>query len=290
MPIAVELVTLAPETRATRLNPTPPHPDPKPDLPVADTPVPKPEAKPEPPRPMPPPSAASPPPQPEPVPQPQPAKTVEAPPPPPPPKPPEPKPEPPPPPKPPEPKPEPPKPAERVEAAKPRTKPAPPQQLAHNEPRPEQKKQDAAAFDALLKNLTREPTAPSPEGPPQRQRYAAAATVSAQPRAPLGAKLTTAEEDLIRQHIYKCWNIPIGARSSRDLVAEIRAVVGPDGTVELATISDQARVAADPFFRAFAESARRALLNPACRKLPVPPEKYAIWKDLVLNFNPKDVL
>src|SRR5262249_61696251 len=46
MPVAVQLVTIAPETRATRPNPNLPRPNAKPDPPVADAPVTKPESEP----------------------------------------------------------------------------------------------------------------------------------------------------------------------------------------------------------------------------------------------------
>jgi hypothetical protein len=59
--------------------------------------------------------------------------------------------------------------------------------------------------------------------------------------------------------------------------------------VRQATIVDQAHLS-DPFFRAAAESARRAFFNPLCRPLRLPPDKYAIWKDLVVDFSPKDIL
>src|SRR5271155_3321250 len=62
-PIAVELVTIAPETRATRPNPNTPKPNAKPDTPIDAAPAPKPEPKPTPPPPTPvaPPSAEPPP-------------------------------------------------------------------------------------------------------------------------------------------------------------------------------------------------------------------------------------
>ena len=67
-PIAVQLVTIAPETRATQPNPFKPKPEAKPEPPVA-APAPKPEPKPEPPPPAAePPSAAAPPPPPPPLP------------------------------------------------------------------------------------------------------------------------------------------------------------------------------------------------------------------------------
>jgi len=271
MPVAVELVTVAPETRATRPKPNPPRPNAKPDEPLTDAPMTKPQPEPPVPAPVPPPSAEMPP-SPEP------------------PKPPEPKPAPPPPLlKPPEPKPEPPKPTERAEVPKPKQKPEPPQQMARNEAKAEQKKYDPGQFEALLRNLAAQPTAPSPDAPPQRPRIASARP-SSQPRAPLGSQITASEVDLVREQIARCWNVPAGARDAKDLVVEVRVAVDPDGTVRQATIVDQARLGSDPSFRAAAESARRAFFNPLCRPLRLPPEKYAIWKDLVVDFSPKDIL
>ena len=137
-PIAVQLVTIAPETRATHPNPNLPQPDAKPEVPEVEAPAPKPQPKPEPPKPAPvPPSAAA-------VSQPadEPAPS-EAKPPPPAPKFPEPKLE--------------AKPVEKLEVPKPREKPEPPRQLAKLEPKPEEKKPeekkyDPRQFDALLKN------------------------------------------------------------------------------------------------------------------------------------------
>src|SRR5579862_8081091 len=62
-PIAVELVTIAPQTRATHPNPNTPKPNAKPDIPIEAAPAPKPEPKPTPPPPTPvaPPSSEPPP-------------------------------------------------------------------------------------------------------------------------------------------------------------------------------------------------------------------------------------
>jgi outer membrane biosynthesis protein TonB len=276
MPIAVELVNIGPETRATHPNPNPPQPKAKPDIPVPQPSETKPEPKPLPPKPAPPPpSAEAPPPAPAPPAPPE-AKPEAAPPPPPPP---EPKPTPPPP---------PPKPVEKVEAPRPKEKPAPPQ-LAKNDA-PERKKYDPRRFESLLKNLAASDTAPSPDAPPQERMAVATGAPSSQPKAPLGSRLSASEEDMVREQISRCWNVPAGARDAKDLVVEIRVVVGPDGNVRQATIVDQGRAASDPFYRAAAESARRAFFNPACRPLRLPPDKYAIWKDMVVDFSPKDIL
>jgi outer membrane biosynthesis protein TonB len=270
MPIAVQLVTIAPETRATHPNPNPPRPDAKPEVPEVEAPAPKPEPKPEPPRPAPvPPTAPAAPDQPV-LPESKP-----------------------PPPKPPEPKPEA-KPVEKIDVPKPKEKPEAPRQVAKVEPKPEEKKPeekkyDPRQFDALLKNLAPVHTAMTADAPRQPPP-ATSARASSQPKAPLGSQLTASELDLVRHQIARCWNIPAGARDAKDLVVEIKVAVDPDGTVRQAMIVDQGRVGSDPSYRAAAESARRAFFNPQCRPLHLPAEKYAIWKDLVVDFSPRDIL
>jgi hypothetical protein len=273
-PIAVELVNIGPETRATHPNPNMPKPNAKPEIPIEAAPAPKPEPKPIPPPPTPvaPPSSEPPPQAAAPAP---PKPDLVAPPPPPPPKPIE-APAPPPPP----PKPEPPRP-------KPVTKPQP-EQVAQAEPKPDTKKADTAAFDNMLKNLTKTPAVPQQDAKPRPQQVAAAAPPSSQPRAPLGSQLSANELDVVREQLSRCWNINAGARDAKDLVVEIRASVQPDGTVIQAAIVDQGRMS-DPLWRAAAESARRTFFNPACTPLKLPPDKYDTWKDLVVDFSPKDM-
>jgi hypothetical protein len=296
-PIAVQLVTIAPETRATQPNPYVPKPEAKPEPPVA-APAPKPEPKPEPPAPAPepPPSAAAPPP---PPPAPPPPKPVEVqtppalPPPPPPPKPVEA--QAPPPPPPPEPKPKP-KPEPRLaQHAPPEGKKADPaafDKLLKNLSA-EDKKPEPATFDNLLKNLTKQETTPVEDAPPTPRRTATLSPPSSQPKAPLGSQMTASELDALRQALMQqltpCWIVPAGARDAKDLSVQIRAAVNPDGTVRQAVILNQGRMA-DPLFRAAAESAKRTFFDPQCTPLRLPKEKYEVWKDLVVNFDPKDLL
>jgi len=291
-PIAVDLVTIAPETRATHPNPYRPRREAKPEPAIAP-PAPKPEPKPTPPvaSEPPPPSAAAPPPAPAPVPKPE-AKPTPPPPPPPPkpveaqaprmPPPPEPKPKP-------EPKPEP-RLARQTPPRAEKTDPAAFDKLIKNLEEKHQQKAEPAQFDSLLKNLTQTQTAEAEDTPPARPQPVAGAAPSSQPNAPLGSQLTASEADLIVQQIERCWNVPAGARDAKDLDIEIKAVVNQDGTVRQATIVDTGRYASDPFFRAAADSAKRAVLNPQCSPLRVPPDKYEAWHNLDLFFNPKDLL
>jgi hypothetical protein len=288
-PIAVELVTIAPHTTATHPNPYRPKAEAKPE-PAPAPPAPKPPPKPETPKlaAAEPPSAAPPPPLPA-APSPPRPEATAPPPPPPPPKPVEAKAPPPPP----EPKPKP-QPQQARAATRPEAEKADPKAFAklinRLEEKPPEKHPEPAAFDALLKNLTRQETAQAQDAPPAPQQMAAAAPPSSQPKAPLGSQLTASQKDLIIQQIERCWNVPAGARDADNLVVEIKAVVDPDGTVRQAAIVDTGRYAGDAFFRAAADSAKRAILNPQCEPLPVPPDKYEAWHNLDLFFNPKDLL
>jgi outer membrane biosynthesis protein TonB len=272
MPIAVQLVTIGPETRATHPNPERPQSEAKPVVPIPGPPGPKPKPEPALPKPTPPPSAAAAPPTPPapPLPEQKPA--------PPPPPPPVPATKPAPPPL--------PKPVEKVEA--PRPTPTPQHREARPQARTAAKKYDPGQFNALLRNLAAKDTSVASDEPPQNTA-APSGEESSQPQAPLGSQLSASELDMIREQISRCWNIPAGARDAKDLVVEIHVIVDPDGMVQQATIVDQGRLS-DPFFRAAAESARRAFFNPECRPLRLPPDKYEIWKDMVVDFSPKDLL
>ena len=268
-PILVEVLTIAPVTNAPA-----PAPRPAPEPPKVAEP-PKPEPRPEPPKPEPPKVAQVPPPPPPPPPP--------APPPPPPPAPPPP----PPPPLPkPEPKPEPPKPEppKRVEAPKPEPKPV-------KKPEP-----PVDPLDSVLKNVAKmkpapakpdqsaakpQPAAAPPPAPSQQQ----ASRLAHNPNQPL----SMSEIDAIRQQISSCWNPSVGAKNAGDLVIEITVTMNPDASVREARVVDQGRMS-DSFYRAAADAAVRAVLNPRCNPLKLPPDKYDLWKTFILNFNPKDML
>jgi hypothetical protein len=249
-PIAVELVNIAPETRATRPNQTPPKPKAKPEEENVEAPQqpPKPLPKPVPPPPAPPPSAAPPP---APTPQPQ---VAQAP-------------------------PEPPKAAPKPEPPPPPPKPTPPDTA--------KKKQDEQQFDAFLKNLSKRAESQKTDAPPKPAPPQQQARASSQPVAPLGPQLTTSEIDLVREQLKPCWVEPIGAKDAENLRPELRVSMNPDGTVRSADLLNTDRLS-DPFFKAAAESARRALLNPRCQPLKLPPEKYGQWQTFTITFDPKD--
>ncbi len=287
VPIMVEVVTVAEVTNAPQPEVKPEEPakeeEPKPEPP-------KPEPKPEPPKPevkAPPQPAPEPEPEPEPTPEPEEVAIV---PPPPESKPkakekPKPKPEP----KPevkkkPEPKPEPKAPAALVKV-KPKKKPKPPD-----------------AFASVLKtvaDLKRQPAAPEkkPEKKEEKKEKPKASFEEEIAKALVAKKrsfdqskpLSISEIDYVRQQIAKCWNPPAGAKNAQDMIIEIAVAMNVDGTVRNAKINNKG-LQTDPFLRAMAESALRAVLNRHCQPFKLPRDKYDRWKTMTLVFNPKEML
>ena len=188
------------------------------------------------------------------------------------------------------PKPEPPKPTPpKAEAAPPpppppATKPEAKAEVPPPTPKPPQpapRKPADTSFDTLLKDLAnRKPT-------PQQQAQGPTQKTSL-PIAPLAAQLSTSEIDVVRQQIQACWNIPAGAKDAKDLQPQFRVWMNPDGTVRQAQLLNPNTT--DPFFQAASDSAYRALLNPTCQPLKLPPDKYDSWQVFTMTFNPKDVL
>ena len=72
------------------------------------------------------------------------------------------------------------------------------------------------------------------------------------------------------------------------MVVRLRIQVRPDRMVQEVSIQDDGRMAADPTFRAVAESARRAVDR--CSPLQLPPDKYAVWREIEMSFYPEDAI
>jgi len=100
--------------------------------------------------------------------------------------------------------------------------------------------------------------------------------------------LTISEIDLVRQQIAKCWNLPAGAKNAENMIIEIAVAMNPDGTVRNARVTNSG-LQADPFLRAMAESALRAVLNRRCQPFKLPRDKFDRWKTMTLIFNPKEM-
>ena len=278
VPIVVEVVT--PDALAKK--PEPKKPDPPKPAPK------KPPPKPEPPKvvekPAPPPPTPEPPKQVAKIPDPPPAPK------------PAPKPEPLP-----EPKAEPlpkPKPKPKAKPAPPKPKPKPkPEQVkvaAKSPPAPRPKRKPRPPpdeFQSLLKNLAKEQKKRTSEPAKKTEKVAKREDVKPR-RSPLEQRRVAAGlAQAIKQQITPCWKIQAGAKDAANMQVAIRMRLNPDGSLgAVPKIQDQGRMTSDQFFRAVAESALRALRDPACVPIKLPYEHYEMWKEIVFTFDPREAL
>ena len=189
-----------------------------------------------------------------------------------------------------------PTPSEPKAALKP--KPAPPKVAPRPRPRP---KQDFASM--MLKTVQKLKDAPPP-GKPQKKEKSfdekmaalinrkSVSTPERAQQAPLGKKLTISEIDAIRRQIERCWSVPaaIGAKDVQEMSVQVRLKLNQDGTLRESRIVDRFRMETNATYKAVAESALRAIRNPRCSRFNLPLQKFDVWKDMVLSFNPSDMV
>ncbi len=259
-PIPVEVVTVAPKTNVPKVEakpaeqPTPPkkaETPPAPPLPAPPNPAPQKSEVPPPPQPAPP----APP-----VPEPLVAALPPQPPP-------QPKPA-----KTPEPPPEPSETRTPLVPTPPKAKPTPPPQMT---------------VESILKSVEKA----KPRAEPDKAEKVVKELAQAPKPVTSSLDNKLAESDIaaaVQRQMARCWNIPAGAKDAKNLVVDIHLVLNPDGTVREATVVDQARMQSDGFFRTAAESARRAIY--LCQPLKLPSDKYSVWQEMTLSFNPSQVL
>jgi hypothetical protein len=175
------------------------------------------------------------------------------------------------------------------------TKPEPPpQEVARAEPpppqpeppRPEPPAQEDE-FLAMLRSVEEMPR--QVQGEVQQQGTGRNPDTAGRARTEVGdGQITQSEKDALYRQITRNWILPGGAEHVEDVVVQLRIQVAPDRSVRRVIIQDQARLERDPTFRVVAESAYRAVERSS--PLQLPPDKYTLWRDLVLNFSPRDAI
>lgn len=94
------------------------------------------------------------------------------------------------------------------------------------------------------------------------------------------------EIDAFRRQVSQCWNPPVGGLGAEELNVKLRFQLNKDGTLK-----NQPRVlnrGSSSFHRAAADSAARAVWQ--CQPYNLPVRKYSTWRDMILNFNPREML
>ena len=189
-----------------------------------------------------------------------------------------------------------PKPKPKAKLAPPKPKPKPKEVKVASKtppvPRPKRRpKPPRDEFQSLLKNLAKEQKQRKSD-PPKKQQKIAKRAPKKQQRSPLEhRRIAGGLVQAIKQQITPCWKIQAGAKDAVKMQVAIRMRLNPDGSLgAVPQIQDQGRIGRDPFFRAVAESALRALRDPACAPIKLPYEHYDIWREIMFTFDPREAL
>jgi outer membrane biosynthesis protein TonB len=114
------------------------------------------------------------------------------------------------------------------------------------------------------------------------------------PTQGLGAQdaFTLDIKDALLSQMRECWNVPEGAPDPEKLIVQVRVFLTPDGglaqppQLEAAT---RAAAASNPYLRAAAEAALRAVnVCEPYKHLPI--EKYQVWREIVMTFDPSKMI
>ncbi|MDX2205801.1 MAG: hypothetical protein NW223_23825 [Hyphomicrobiaceae bacterium] len=101
--------------------------------------------------------------------------------------------------------------------------------------------------------------------------------------------LSASELAILAQIIKSCvqskWNVMSGGEGAQSTSVKVRLRFNPDGRLAGAPIIQNPQ--STPYFLALSDSALRAVQ--ACEPYPLPADKYEVWKDIVLNFDPRDM-
>jgi outer membrane biosynthesis protein TonB len=173
----------------------------------------------------------------------------------------------------------------KPEAKKPEEKPAKKKeaQTPPKKPVPTKPKRDFNT-DRIAALLNKIPDAASEAAPVLPSEEPAPKKVRGQSN---GTEMTMSvnEIDALRARIAQCWSPPPGGLGAEQIVVKLRMKLNEDGT--LVGYPTVANSGSSPFFQAAADSAVRAVYQ--CQPYTLPSDKYALWRDMILNFDPSDM-
>ncbi len=196
-----------------------------------------------------------------------------------------------------------------AEAKKPAEQTAPTEEKAETQPKPDGKKsEEKPPKPKQAETAPKKPTPPKPKAKPDLTTDRIAALLNKIPDAanepaPVlpseeppskqvqgqsnGTEMTMSvnEIDALRARIAQCWSPPPGGLGAEQIVVKLRLKLNEDGT--LVGYPTVANSGSSPFFQAAADSAVRAVYQ--CQPYALPGDKYVLWRDMILNFDPSDM-
>ncbi|MBB3971501.1 cell envelope integrity protein TolA [Hansschlegelia beijingensis] len=96
----------------------------------------------------------------------------------------------------------------------------------------------------------------------------------------------TGIDNAVREQVMQCWNPPFGASSDGSLAVRVHFTLNADGS--LSGGPEVMNSSSNPAFRAAADAATRAVRR--CSPLKLPAEAYDYWRQVNINFDPKDMM
>jgi len=173
-------------------------------------------------------------------------------------------------------------PAEVAPSAQPIKVPPKPQAKPQTQPKPDKKDFNVDNVLALLNKV-----APAAANAPN----AKAANRNIKGVGAMNA-MTADLQDALRSQIAQCWSPPVGAPHAEELVVDFDLFLNPDGSVAQPPqliASSAAQAASDPYTRAAAEAASRAIYE--CGPYKLPADRYSQWREInPFHFDPRAMM
>ena len=166
------------------------------------------------------------------------------------------------------------------------TKPTPPKPKAATPTKAPPSPLDTSTLSSLIdKSLPK-----AAKKPLDTSKLAKELNAAAQARATVDPRAAATLAQAIRAQVAPCWNPPVGGRDVRRMTVIVRVTYSRDGRVvglpQADTPTGTTAANAD-YARAFAETARRAVLR--CQPLKLPAELYELWGSVEINFDPEEM-
>lgn len=136
-------------------------------------------------------------------------------------------------------------------------------------------------FSKLLDKLTSAPAAPKGAKVADRTIKGAGAQ----------SAMTLDLVDALKNQIRPCWSPQVGAPRAEELIVDFDLFLNPDGSVAQApqlTASSRAQAASDPYTKAAAAAALRAIYQ--CAPYKLPQDRYSDWREITFRFDPHEMM
>jgi outer membrane biosynthesis protein TonB len=178
-------------------------------------------------------------------------------------------------------------PASEPSAAAPQPKPAP-----RPAERPERGASASQARPLDLDRLAEMVDRARPAGHAERPRASPNASPDPEERprrrAGAGSAMTATAEDALRAQLKRCWRAPVDLPDPERLVVKVRVSLTREGAIARPPEVVDAAPPGDGAMKTAEERATRAVR--ICAPYALPAEGYEMWSDLILRFDPREML